>query len=78
MKNSNVAAALAAASDQGATNKQLKQLKQMLMGYNFGPSPTKKVLTRAQRVTRRKMQKESRRVNRGKNQGKRSISMARK
>jgi hypothetical protein len=61
---------LANAMDQGIDPVEIKKLREMMaIGQ---PSPTKKYKTRAERVSRRKMQKESRRRNRGVNQGKRA------
>ena len=62
---------LTGAMSQGINPLEIKKLKDMLMmGEN---KPTKKYLTKAQRVTRRKIQKASRRKNRGKNQSKRAV-----
>ena len=61
---------LSGASMQGIDPVEIKKLKAMLTVGD--QSPTKKYKTRAQRVARRKMQKESRRRNRGVNQGKRA------
>ena len=69
MKKS-VADTLSAAAMQGISSAELKYLKSMLTSGDA--KPTKKYRTRAQRVARRKMQKESRRINRGVNQGKRA------
>jgi len=61
---------LSNAVTQGIDPAEIKKLKEMMaIGQ---PSPTKKYRTRAERVSRRKMQKESRRRNRGVNQGKRA------
>jgi hypothetical protein len=61
---------LSGAAAQGIDPLEIKKLKAMLA---IGKSrPGKKYKTRAERVSRRNMQKESRRRNRGVNQGKRA------
>lgn len=69
MDNSTYSEILKMAEAQGANEEQIRQLKAEL---RFGmESFTKKRLTRDQRVSRRNMQKASRRVNRGSQQSKR-------
>lgn len=65
---------LAEAQQQGASASVMKRLKAML-GQNVSNS-NKKHLTKDERVTKRKMQKQARRKNRGVNQGKRAKKTA--
>lgn len=61
---------LSGAATQDIDPAEIKRLKAMLSVGDL--SPTKKYKTRAERVSRRNMQKESRIRNRGTKQGKRS------